>query len=153
MSLILGVDPGPTEHGYVLLDTEAMRVTHCGSFARWSGARDLFSDYVAIEQIQPMGQVLSHPLLATIRAQVRLEDTWPSAILVPRASVKFALCGTLAAKESQVNSALRSIFCEHHGCTEKQLKGTKKEPGPLHGVTGHCMAALAVAVTVMRGQG
>jgi len=57
---------------------------------------------------------------------------------VYRSEVKMHLCQSMRAKDANVRQALIDRF---------GAVGTKKNPGPLHGVSGHCWSALAVAVT------
>lgn len=154
--ILLGIDPGPELHGYALLDTETWRVLASGNsptpliYAR--GAPIL--DGIAIENVQPMGQVLSHGLLATIRAQIELEREaqelmYRAPILVPRVAVKRELVGKHNCNEPHVNAALRARYCERHKCSESALKGTKKNPGPLFGISSHAWPALALLEVVI----
>ncbi len=55
---------------------------------------------------------------------------------VLRSDIKIHLCGTKRADDSAVRQALIDKYGP---------KGTKEAPGPLHGITGHCWSALAVA--------
>ena len=57
--------------------------------------------------------------------------------LVFRREVKMHLCGTMKAKDPNIRQAL---------IDKLGVVGTKKNPGPLHGVSSHLWAALAVAV-------
>jgi len=54
---------------------------------------------------------------------------------------KVHVCGRATAGDSERRTALIRRF------GGKASIGTKKAPGPLYGVTGHCWSALAVAVT------
>jgi hypothetical protein len=58
--------------------------------------------------------------------------------LIPRRDVKLTLCGSARAKDTNIRQALIDALGE---------VGTKKNPGPLYGVSGHYWAALGVAYT------
>jgi len=60
-----------------------------------------------------------------------------------RSTVKHHLCGSSKAKDANVRQALIDRF----GPGRELAIGTKKNPGPLYGISSHCWAALALAVT------
>lgn len=62
---------------------------------------------------------------------------------IKRTEIKLHLCGTPRAKDTNVRQALIDRF----GPGRAAAVGTKKAPGPLHGIAGHRWSALAVAVT------
>ena len=62
-------------------------------------------------------------------------------IRVPRIKVKNHLCHTSKANDSNIRQAIIDRF----GGKERAI-GTKKEPGPLYGISGDLWAALAVAL-------
>jgi len=56
------------------------------------------------------------------------------------------LCKNNRAKDANIRQALLDRFPATGGGKAPQI-GTKKQPGPLYGVTSHLWSALAVAVT------
>jgi hypothetical protein len=66
-----------------------------------------------------------------------------SVVLIERMKVRLAICGHARCGDAQVRTAIIDRF----GGSRSIAVGTKKHPGPLYGVSGHCWAALAVALT------
>jgi hypothetical protein len=62
--------------------------------------------------------------------------------------VKLHLCGTNKAKDANVRQALLDMFPRTGGGAVPQV-GTKKEPGPLYGISTHAWPALGVAITAL----
>lgn len=155
---ILAIDPGPTEHGWVLLDTVTWRLLGVGSVRHeecdLAWARSLVADdpdvegRCAMESPEPLGMPLSHDLLATIRKEQQLADRFPGALRITRKEVKREVCGKTNVNATTCDMALRARYCERHACEEKLLKGTKNAPGPLYGISSHAWAALGVAEVV-----
>ena len=67
--------------------------------------------------------------------------------LLKRTPVKLALCGSIKAKDSNVNQFILDYFPQTGGGATPS-KGVKKNPGPLFGMTAHAIQALAIAVAV-----
>ena len=145
--IILGLDPGTTHTGCVWFDGE--RVLHatlvennsalmfCGRFII---PHDI--DAVACEMLQCQGMPVGKETFETAYWIGR----FMGACAVPwhrvyRNEVKLHLCGSARAKDPNIRQALLDRW------GGKSAIGTKKAPGPLYGVTGHCWSALAVAVT------
>jgi hypothetical protein len=62
---------------------------------------------------------------------------------IKRHQVKMHICGNMRAKDANIRTALIDMF----GPGKEKAIGTKKNPGPLYGVSGDVWQALAVAVT------
>lgn len=141
---ILGIDPGTTESGFVLYDG---RVLSAGVMENCDLLRivaDDRSDMLAIENIVSYGNVVGAETFQTCRWIGRFQQAWscPDEVrLIKRLDVKKALGLPGSAKDRDVNAALLA---------QVGPKGTKKEPGPTHGVTSHAWAALGVAIAAMR---
>lgn len=149
MSLILAVDPGNTQSGFVLFNPVLGHVVS-------AGVRDndnmlaLVSEWAkegnctcAIEMIASYGMPVGKEVFDTCVWVGQFVREWKSisgtdATLVYRKDVKLHLCGTHHAKDSNIRQALLDKF---------GAQGTKKNKGPLYGVKSHMWAALAVAVT------
>jgi hypothetical protein len=106
-------------------------------------APDLPAELV-IEQIASFGMAVGAEVFETVFWTGRFYEAWPGASTrhrLPRSAVKMHLCQTMRAKDSNIRQALADRF------GGSGAWGTKKAKGPLWGVTGHALAALAVAVT------
>jgi hypothetical protein len=143
IATILAVDPGTVESGWCVL--------HEGRVHNSGVARniDLLCDIkvsphatLAIEMVASYGMPVGREVFETVRWIGRFQQAWrdPEAVrLVYRRDVKLHLCGSMKAKDANVWQALKDRLGE---------VGTKKNPGPLFGVSSHARSALAVAVTV-----
>jgi hypothetical protein len=144
MSIILAIDPGPRESGFVLYDARNRAVLNSGVGL----TRDMlqlvrFQDaIVAIEMIASYGMAVGREVFETCVWIGRLQQSAakPEDVrLVYRKDVKLHLCGTPRAKDANIRQALIDRLGP---------QGTKKAAGPTYGVKSHAWAALAVAVTV-----
>jgi hypothetical protein len=146
--IVLAVDPGTTESAYVFWDGK--RVIEAELADNWKVkslirrvSSECSADYFAIEQIRCYGMAVGAETLDTVLWSGRFVEAWrdsdcsDAAILIPRLDVKVHLCKSARANDSNVRQALIDRFGP---------QGTKKNPGPLFGVTSHKIAALAVAV-------
>lgn len=142
---ILALDPGPEQTGFVLYD-HGNHIAESGvdlnqnilmRFGTYTGALTL-----AIEMIASYGMAVGKETFETCVWIGRFQQAWrnPDAVRrVYRREVKLHLCQSMRAKDTNIRQAL----IDRLGPV-----GTKKNPGPLYGVSGHAWAALAVAVTV-----
>lgn len=146
---ILAIDPGPEYSAWVLFDT-----LHGGRLLRHGhhtnsvvlAMLERCDDALVIEMIASYGMPVGREVFDTCRWIGRFEQQWARhngspASLVFRKDVKIHLCGSVKAKDGNVRQALMDRF------GGSKCKGTKKNPGPLYGVSGDVWAALAVAVT------
>lgn len=152
--MILAIDPGTTESGWVLYDSALCAVvehaTHPNENVRTMLhllRRDVGlmvrPDVLAIERIASYGMAVGEETFETVWWSGRFAEAWGARLeRVYRREVKLHLCGSVAAKDANVNQALRDLF------GGSKAKGTKKAPGPLYGIKGDAWAALGVAVTV-----
>lgn len=144
--IILGLDPGTTHTGCVWFDGErVLRSSHMDNghvLVRLGEFRVEPFDVVACEMLQCFGMAVGAETFETAywigRFMCACSVDWHR---VYRKEVKEHLCGTHRAKDPNVRQALLDRF------GGKAAVGTKKAPGPLYGVSGHCWSALAVAVT------
>lgn len=161
MMYYLGIDPGERESGVVVYD--AMRKQVCDSrsnfdnrgLAVWLGANDgiwnlpnggfVAVDAIVCEKPTAMGQPLSKNLVETIHWTGAMWWAWqPRAAWgwITRNEVKVAICGKCAGvKDAHVLCGVQERFGGKDKC-----KGTKKDPGPCYGVSGHAWQALAAVV-------
>lgn len=155
---ILAIDPGPTECGYVVL--EDGKPTECEVVSTSSGVchdiRDVVEFYcgepgkthVACEMVASYGMPVGIEVFETVYWTGRLCEIGAAyddckSVRIYRSTVKHHLCGSSKAKDANVRQALIDRF----GPGRELAVGTKKNPGPLYGISSHCWAALALAVT------
>lgn len=164
---ILGIDPGNIHSAYVVYDTDAHALLSKGrvenselsSHVMHGGGGVHQADYMAIEYMHSMGMPQSQEVLDTHFYAGRLvqmwvasrdgltsgEDWWP----IKRREVKLTICGHPRAKDKNIRQAVLDMFPASGGGKIKQV-GTKKEPGPLYGVSNDMWSALAIAITANR---
>lgn len=155
--MILAIDPGTTESGWVTLD--GMRVVGAGvcpnadmleMIRRAAEYHDHHGgvwahgevETLAIEMIASYGMAVGREVFETCVWVGRMQQTWrdPESVrLVYRRDVKLHLCGSARAKDANIRAALIDLLGP---------AGTKKQPGPTFGVKSHAWSALGVAVTV-----
>lgn len=163
---IWGCDPGGTT-GLVLYDSLEHKVVVSAQLDidswldtgdRWGYGPIAVSDAVLplkncvfsrtfIEDMTP-GKTVGHDVLNNAKRVGRIYQSCApgTATLVRRMDVRRCFTGQAACKPSLVLAGLKSYLCDIHRITEKELKGTAKNPGPCFGVAGHAWDALAVAV-------
>lgn len=143
---ILAIDPGAKESGYVVFDTSEQRPEKSGHIpneAMLLICRNYQKDQpIAIEQIRGYGIVAGDDTFDTCQWSGRFEEAHKihggSVFMVPRKDVKRHLCGNTTCRDTHIRQAL----IDKYGPV-----GSKKSPGPLFGITSHCWAALAIAIT------
>ena len=144
MSVILAIDPGPAESGYVLYDplSRAVLNSGIGKTPEMLPLMRIEDAVVAIEMIASYGMAVGREVFETCVWIGRLQQSAmrPDDVrLVYRQQVKLHLCGTPRAKDANIRQSLIDRLGP---------QGTKKQPGPTYGVRSPAWAALAVAVTV-----
>lgn len=151
--MIIALDPGTTESGFVLFD--GIRVTESGvlpnhellGWVRDPGWRGRAAT-LAIEMVASYGMPVGREVFETCVWIGRYAQAWhdPEAVrFVFRRDVKLHLCGKGNAKDPNVRQALLDLFPGTGGGATPQV-GTKAKPGPLYGVSTHAWAALGVAI-------
>lgn len=157
---ILAIDPGTIKSGWVLYDCESHTILDKGvtdNVELKYKASDIIEHdpdlEISIERIVSYGMPIGETTIATIQYIGRLEERFEMAqakvTLIPRKEVKKCICNNGSAKDPNVRQALLDLFPATGGGATPQI-GTKKEQGPLFGVSSHIWAALAVAITHAR---
>jgi hypothetical protein len=151
---LLAIDPGNEESAYVAYDCDAGSVLAFGKKAnadvlQWMISPSSFNaQHIAIEMIASYGMPVGREVFETCVWIGRFIEAWGAPYtLVYRKDVKLHLCGNARAKDGNVRQAL----IDRYGGKQKAI-GTKREPGPLYGVSADVWSALAVAVTWSDGQ-
>lgn len=140
--LILAIDPGPCESGWVIYDHASRKVIESGvdeNLAVLPMLDDLRCQLLAVEMMEARGMPLGRESLETVLWTGRFVERWRGgARLVYRREVKLHLCGSSRAKDGNVRQALIDRIGP---------PGVKRAPGPTYGVRSHAWAALGVALT------
>jgi len=150
---ILAIDPGTTESGYVLMNSDGLAIIASGVVGNDKMLADirrsqLTVDWTAMEWVQSYGMPVGKEVFETVFWTGRfieacLPGRWDR---VTRGDVKRHLCGSPRARDSNVRRALLDMY-PHTGGGKTPAVGTKAQPGPLYGISTHCWAALGVGVT------
>ena len=154
--MILAIDPGNTESGYVLLDKE-LKPVEKGKIKNEElllKITEIFFKYgydvnIAIEMIASYGMAVGVTVFETCLwigrfIQEIFIKTKKEPTLIYRQDEKINLCGTKKAKDSNIIQALIDRFAPN---TPNKGKGTKKEQGWFYGFSKDIWQAYAVGVT------
>ena len=171
---IVGIDPGPKESGIVRGRFNG-QAAHGGlppaSLVGQTGLLSEITGYfqsneslldcplpqwcekslLTIEWPASYGMAVGQSIFQTCFWAGRFTQRWlglGGAVVVPilRSTVRNVLVGHARATGQE----LRNAIYEMYGGDRKAAHGTKKKPGPLHGISGHCMDALAVALAAAK---
>lgn len=137
--MLIGIDPAPLVQSFVIFDGK--RVISTGNVSVTELCVILRENpglLAACEYIDCLGMAVGSETFSTVFNCGRLYAAATIMRLIPRRDIKLHLCGTHRAKDANVRQALIDKIGP---------VGTKKQPGPCHGVATHLWAALAVAVT------
>jgi len=156
--IVVGIDPGPEKCGFAVYDAGDKKVIESHKAMPVEEALrniDIYSGragLVAIERVQSYG-IAGSSLLRTSETVGRLwqcsEDLRLPTVLIYRREV---LRGLDVTGKGNRDALVRERLIEMHGGERRKAQGTKKEPGPLYGVSSHAWQALAVAVVAGMGQ-
>ena len=152
--LYLGIDPGPEMSALILYDPVHQFI----SLARHEvngHAMKLLDDIYACkdsqktticEWIDSYGMPVGKSTFETVYWIGKFSEHADPFIRIARRDVKLHLCGSMRAKDANVRQALIDRFPATGGGKIPQI-GTKKQLGPLYGVSSHLWAALGVVIT------
>lgn len=145
---VIAVDPGNEQSAFLI---QGRSISSFGilpndelieKVKRWSNVG--CDDHLAIEMIASYGMPVGREVFDTCVWIGRFVEAWGRPhTLVYRRDVKMHLCGNNTAKDANIRQALIDRF----GPGKTAAIGTKKQPGPLYGVTADVWSALAIAVT------
>jgi len=151
---ILAIDPGNVQSAYVLYEegeilafdktsNKVILEVRMTEIMECVGPTEL-----AIEMIASYGMAVGKTVFDTCVWIGRFIQKWsPSPYsLVYRSEVKMHLCKSMRAKDGNIRQALIDCYPATGGGKLPQV-GTKKQPGPLYGISGDVWSALAVAKT------
>ena len=156
---ILAIDPGNKSSGWVVMEGRKVIGGNSDECNHQLGAviyKTVGScDVVACEWIQSFGMTVGKEVFDTCRWVGRFEETAKRCELpwrlVYRRDVKLHLCQSTRAKDGNVRQAILDMYPASGGGSRPQI-GTKKQPGPLYGVSGHMWPAVGLALTVQESE-
>lgn len=149
---LLAIDPGNTESGYCLMDTETMQPIEFGKIPN-KEMEDLISNMsgigqIVIEKIASYGMAVGREVFDTCveigRLSMIAEMMQIPVGYVFRKDEKLTICGSPRANDSNIRRALIDRFARHD---LKNGKGTKSDPDWFYGFKADVWAAYAVGVT------
>ena len=148
---IFAIDPGTEQSGWCLYGNNGVIKSGVAPNL-WVMGEMLthpWTTLIAIEMVASYGMPVGREVFETVRWIGRFQQAWhdPESVrLVYRRDVKMHLCNSTKAKDANVRQAIIDRFPRSGGGKTPQI-GTKKQPGPLFGVSSHAWAALGVALT------
>ena len=147
--IILGIDPGTTKSAYVVYDCEWSKLHDFGHLDNGDMVHFLdgikyHAGRMIVEEIESYGKPVGKEVFATVLWVGRFVQVWQPCVyeLLPRRKIKQQLCNSTSAKDAMIRQSLLDRF----GPSKAIAVGTKRQPGPLYGVSGDVWQALAVAV-------
>lgn len=151
---ILGIDPGTTESGWVIYDTEKHSIIDKGI---WNNEKVLdaisafYFDVLSIEMVASYGMPVGKETFETVYWIGRFAQLSESINRYVRryykkTDINPSICFNANVKDAMIRRALLDMFPKTGGGKEPSI-GTKKQPGPLYGINSHMFPALAVALT------
>ncbi len=158
---ILAIDPGTTESAYIFYQAGKLigfdKVCNEAMLAIIANTRGGSTELMAIEMPACYGMAVGKSVFETCRWVGIFQQAFglSKTHLVYRKSrnhengvdsVAMCLCKNNRAKDSNVRQAILDRYPSTGGGKTPQV-GTKKQPGPLFGVSGDVWSALAVAIT------
>ncbi len=152
MTRLIAIDPGTDVSGLVVLqDRRVIRAdTHPNRDILLELRLGPTADFVACEMVghYGTGMAVGREVFETVEWIGRFREAWEARVgvfvRVYRRQVKLHLCGSVKAKDGNVRQSL----IDRYGGKPIAM-GSKREPGPLYGVSGHEWQALAVGVTAL----
>lgn len=148
---IIAIDPGTHRSAWIEYTPETH---HIGEFGIYDNC-DLVANFafcrwhrhvLAIEMIASYGMPVGQEVFETCVWIGRFMEAFGSGEFVYRKDVKLHLCQSPRAKDANVRQAIIDLFPATGGGKTPQI-GTKKQPGPLYGMSSHVWSALGVALT------
>ena len=153
--IILAIDPGTTESGWIELYTNDLSIGHKGKDCNHKMLeiiKQTPGDLIAIEMFASYGMPIGKSSIETIRWIGRFEqfiedNVGGHPMFYTRSQVKMHLCRrTAKINDAVITQAIKDLFPLTGGGKDPS-KGTKSQPGPLYGMAGDMWQALALALT------
>jgi len=158
---IFGLDPGTTESGWCIYDTERKEVLEYSKDDNYELADMLIDeitsdpnivDAFVYEMVACYGMAVGKTVFETVLWLGRFLNIVESENIknlqiyrLYRKDVKIALCGSMKAKDGNIRQAIIDRFPATGGGKTPQI-GTKSNQGPLFGISGDMWAALGLCL-------
>ena len=150
--MILAIDPGNIESGYVLIDKDTLEPLEVGKIKNEElkyilelPSTKASVKHYAIEMIASYGMAVGQSVFETCIWIGRfIEVIGDNYKFIYRKDEKMNLCNSMKAKDSNIIQALIDRFAPN---TPNKGKGSKKEPGWFYGFKKDIWQAYAVGVT------
>jgi hypothetical protein len=150
---MIAIDPGPENSAYVVMTDgriEKFGIVPTMQLVDTLSKVPNHSQLAVIEMIASYGMPVGAEVFDTcVKIGMMIEANARNCELMFRREVKMHLCGSNAAKDSNIRQAL----IDKYGPGKEKAIGLKKTPGPLFGVSKDVWAALGVAVTWTENNG
>lgn len=153
--LIIGIDPGSEESAYVVYENGKIRASgiktnSCLLDDVREGDWEYYPKHLAIEMVASYGMPVGKTVFETCLWIGRFIQAWGDdstyTKIYRKTDVCMTLCHSTRAKDSNIRQAIIDRYPATGGGKTPQI-GTKKQPGPLYGVSKDIWSALAVAIT------
>lgn len=153
--MILAIDPGNRESGFVLLNPTNLFPVRYGKMEN-NALVDYLDDYIrqysvtdlAIEMVESYGMPVGREVFDTVRWIGRFEERYgqqiPYVRLIYRHEEKISICHSAKANDAAIRQALVDRFAPGE---PNYGKGTKARPGWFYGFKADVWQAYAVGVT------
>jgi len=159
---VMAIDPGTTKSAFAVIDFETKEILNSGIVDNKCFTDQMNATYLApesqgkmivcIEMIASYGMAVSATVFETcvwIGRFIQHAETHfgtGTCSRMYRRDVKLNLCGQTKAKDANVRCAIIDRYEPIGGGKNPQV-GTKKQPGPLFGVSKDIWAAIGVGLT------
>jgi hypothetical protein len=149
--IILAIDPGNEFSAFTLYkQRKILNTKKLPNAELIELIKTFYFDVGAIEMVASYGMAVGKTVFETCvwigRFEQVIADMGLEVHKVYRKDVKMHLCGSNRAKDSNIRQAILDSYPATGGGSTPQV-GTKKEPGPLYGVSKDMWASLGVAIT------
>jgi hypothetical protein len=147
---LLSVDPGPQFSAYSILDThksppkifQFQKIENNSLLSLLKQRAALGTERLVVEQIKNFGMAMGDSTINTVLWSGRFVQIYENDFdLIPRKTICSIICQNPRAKDTNIRQAIIDRF----GGKEKAI-GNKKNPGPLHGVSGDVWSAIAIGI-------
>ncbi|MAT51524.1 MAG: hypothetical protein CMK32_10115 [Porticoccaceae bacterium] len=159
---VVGVDPGTWQSAWAWIDgTEVIEHGYCANEDLLQMIRDRYfgESELAIEMVASYGLAVGSSTFETVRWIGRFQEAYelgssgtPAKLLYRKQdsegipAILLHICKNSRAGDSNVRQAIIDMYEPTGGGKVPQV-GTKKNQGPLYGISSHVWQALAVAIT------
>ncbi len=151
---ILCVDPGAESSGVAYLENGALRWSEnkMNNYALLEKLKYLRGKgTVAMEQLESYRLPVNQPTFETVFWSGRFFEasSWPVG-LYTRKEIKIFMLGRIGVKNAnkEIRAAVLSLYPKTGGGATPEI-GIKSKPGPLFGLSGHAVQALAVGIVMV----